>query len=211
MPSSDPVPFSRPLRQAILARHQPAPRAPANDSPETETDPVRPPALVSEEVLKTETAAAYEKGLEAGRSAEKKTQAAALAGMRQELHAILEKVANQGDTLAAEVEALLPDLILEGVGRVLHTLKPEASAVKAIVEELLQGIDADDRNLRLSLHPEDADLLEEVEPDLATRYPGLTLIREPGLHRAECLLESRFGIADARFSAKLNNLRKVLE
>lgn len=211
MPSSEALAFSTPLRQALLARHQPATRA-SGDGKEAEgLSPEGGGGLVAAAYHEQEIRKAYEKGKAEGLVEAQAAHAAEMDRIKGDVHATLEDLNRIASTLASEVEALLPELVLEGVGRVLYSIQPDANEVKGIVDELLSGIDADGQQMRLSMHAEDIKLLKEIDPDLSERFPGLNIIKDAALSRGECFLESRFGLADARFSAKLNNLRKVLE
>ncbi|MFO7724002.1 MAG: FliH/SctL family protein [Oceanipulchritudo sp.] len=209
MPLSEQVSFSRPLKEAVLARHQPGGSGPQD--PEVQVGEVESAQTLSEEQLRTETDRAYKEGFAAGKAEGEAFRDAAMETLRGEVARVLEGIRNESDGLVRELESVLPEFIIEGVGRILYTMEPDAEAVSQTVRDLVSGIDAEDRAMRLSINPEDAELLEEVDPVLHERFPGLTLVKEAGLSRGECFLESRFGISDARYAAKLNNLRKVLE
>lgn len=210
MPLSEQVAFSRPLKEALLARHQPGrPKAvhPGNVEEAEEENPY----TISEEFLKRETERAYEEGFAAGKAKGEATNEVAMEALRREIAKVLEGIQGESDGLVRELESILPEFIIEGVGRILYTMEPDAEAVSETVNDLLKGVDAEDQVMRLSISPKDAELLAEVDPTLGERFPRLTLVTDTGLSRGECFLESRFGIADARYAAKLNNLRKVLE
>lgn len=209
MPLSEQIAFSRPLKEAVLARHRPGEgerEHPGDQSSEEEN-----PYTISEDYLKSETERAYREGFAAGKVEGEDASKAAMDVLRSKISTVLEGIQSESDNLVRELESILPEFILEGVGRILQTTEPDAEAVSATVNDLLKGVDTEDQVIRLSINPKDADLLAEFDPSLGERFPRLTLVRDSGLSRGECFLESRFGIADARFAAKLDNLRKVLK
>jgi len=195
------IQFSQPLRGVLLTRSH------EGDSKDDEAEPTSD--RMDEAVREAQTEA-YARGFEDGRAAEATARERDREAMRRELDEILSSFQRERDGLVTELEALLPQYILEGVGRMLYAMEPDAKAVSRIVRELLHGRDEKDHPMRLTLNSRDAGLLEEIDPALFERFPNLNLIRDDSLHSGECLLESRFGIADARYSAKLANLQKVL-
>lgn len=210
MPLSEQVAFSRPLREAVLARHQPG-RFGAEDLDRGEEVEEENPYTISEDHLKTETERAYNEGFAAGKAKGEATSEAAMEALRNEIAKVLAGIQGESDTLVRELESILPEFIIEGVGRILYGMEPDAEAVSNTVNDLLKGVDTEDQVMRLSINSRDAELLAEVDSSLSVRFPRLSLVKDPSLSRGECFLESRFGIADARYAAKLNNLRKVLE
>lgn len=222
MPLSERVEFTRPLRAAILSRQ-------TADSNGVSAGPEKAETFSKEDInrqlerqkrkLEQAHAQALQKAREEGRRAgreealaESREQAeSARMEQRKHLRAMLEQVDQRVGTLRAEVEDLLPELIVEGVGRVLHAWEPNTAQVKAVVADLLEGFDPENGQYRLSLNAEDWKLLREEEGNNLQRYESLNIREDAGLQRGECYLEGRFGVADARFSAKLQSLREVLE
>jgi len=210
MPLSEQIAFSRPLREAVLARHQPGGFG-VEDSDGVEAAEEENPYTISEEHLKAETERAYKEGFAAGKTKGEAASKAAMVALQGEISKVLEGIQGESDGLVRELESILPEFIIEGVGRILYTMEPDAEAVSKTVNDLLKGVDTEDQVMRLSINPQDAELLAEVDSSLNERFPRLSLVKDTSLSRGECFLESRFGIADARYAAKLNNLRKVLE
>lgn len=153
----------------------------------------------------------YTRGLAEGRKAEKAAVEAAQAKQAQQIAAIMKSLESERLELVNELQAVLPELILEGVARILHGWEPDAETLQKIVHGILAGYDGEDKQSRLSLNPEDLALLKDHNAELEVAYPGLRIIEDGRLQRGECLLEGRFGVTDERHSAKLENLKKVLE
>jgi len=62
----------------------------------------------------------------------------------------------------------------------------------------------------LSVSPRDAALLAKLTPGLESRYPNLRIRPDGALLPGDCQVRSRFGITDARQSAKLAALQHEL-
>jgi len=58
--------------------------------------------------------------------------------------------------------------------------------------------------------PQDADLLENINPEWRKRYPGLQLTRDASLRRGDVMVRSRFGLIDSRQQTKLQALTHSL-
>lgn len=205
MPLSDTVRFSQPLRQAVLRKQA---RTPDPDAEAEARAREEAAALAAREEALRE---AHQKGLAEGRKEAARQAEARMQKLAGEVHAVMASLETERQALTAQVRELLPELVIEGVGRVLYGLEPDGETVHRIITSILDGFDSDDSQMRISLNPEDLTSLKEVAPELAETYPGLRLVPTTDLHRGECLVEGRFGVADARYSAKLSSLRKVME
>jgi flagellar assembly protein FliH len=53
-------------------------------------------------------------------------------------------------------------------------------------------------------------LLETLTPAWSAQYPGLRITPDAALSPGDCQVRSRFGITDARISAKLETLEREL-
>lgn len=126
--------------------------------------------------------------------------------------ASLTELSNLKKQLVQEVEEILPELLIEGAGRLLARWEPDRSSVEAMVEELLVDFDAGDHVMRIHLNPTALETLTEAGAEVFIREnPGLEFIADSRLLPGESTLDGRFGLADARYSAKLKNLKEVLK
>ncbi len=215
MPSSDSVVFGRPLRQAVLAGRPSrdcvgeggsgSGREGASEEP---SEDLR--RRHREEVEKVR-AEAYARGRKEGLAEAEAAHQQELEVLRTRVDVVINGVSEQGTALFRQLEGLLPDLIIEGVGRVLHAWEPEPAMVDRIVQELVAGFDPANARMRLTLNPQDLKALQGNDDSLSHRYPGIEVASNEELARGECYLEGRFGVADARYAAKLRNLREVME
>lgn len=209
MPLSEAVSFSQPLKAAILFRQSRAENSGketcCNNSTEEHEDLSKIQAAEFEVAIEE----AYQRGLADGRKLEAEETRQGLEQLGQEVQGTLEAVVEERRALVPRLRELLPELLVEGVGRVLHGYEPDGSMIQRIVSELLDGFDNQDSRMRLSLNPVDLENLIRLVPDFQNWYPELSLLADGSLHRGECLLDGRFGVVDARHSAKLASLRKV--
>jgi len=143
-----------------------------------------------------EAETAYNNGL--SQQAELCAQAAkALDSLRIDLH--------------KEMQAAVADLVVEATGRLLAAWKPDAKAVEALVEQLLEDFDPADHHMRIRLNTESLQLLDAASISrFKENYTHLEFSGDSRLEPGECLLEGRFGLTDARYSEKLKNLSEVL-
>lgn len=113
--------------------------------------------------------------------------------------------------LIDEMQKAVAELVLEAVGRLLNGWQPDASDVEAMVASLLDDFDAEDHRMRIRLHHETLELLSRASQDrFKEGNPQLEFCGDSRLKPGECILEGRFGLADARYSEKLKNLSAVL-
>ncbi|MBC2595008.1 hypothetical protein H5P28_12140 [Ruficoccus amylovorans] len=192
--------FRLPLRGAWLAA------APQDQSDCPTTNEVSTAEVEAQ--LRLETA------VKQAREEERRQVEAELANEREALNALREgllaRLSEVEADLAGQVEAVLPELIIEGVGRVLKAWQPDADTVRKLVVEILAEHAESHQAARLWISVRDLDLLEAADASLRKSYPNLTLLADAELRSGEFVLESRFGQTDGRFETKVENLRKVL-
>ncbi|MEX0322924.1 MAG: FliH/SctL family protein [Puniceicoccaceae bacterium] len=206
MPSSKSIKFSSALKGVILAKQ-------AEQSLNGNVDPTPDADDLSIEADELGRAAdeAYHRGLEEGKAAMAAEMQARAGEMEKQLEKVMASMVEERNALAVSLQELLPELVVEGVGRILHGLTPDREMMRAIIADILEDFDPEDNKMQLSMHPSDLALMIDPDGRFCEARPGLQLVANDKLHRGECMLDSRFGVTDARFSAKLASLRKVLE
>lgn len=167
------------------------------------------------ELKSYELEAIREKAFQAGaQSAREKAEAiyqSELAGKIELCGRAAGELAELKQDLIAEMHSAVAELVLEAAGRLMEGWEPDEAAVKKIVEALLEDFDPGDHRMRIRLHPESLELLSSsTTAEFAQSYPQLEFTGDAHLKPGECLLEGRFGLADARYSEKLKNLSQVL-
>lgn len=149
--------------------------------------------------------AAFKAGQEQAKQAMREQVDAARALQDKTLNRLQEMEAE----LKQEVEAALPDLIIEGVRRMIESWQPETAEVEQQVEQMLSSFEGDSGPLRVWLSSAAMKHMNTLQQDLEQKFPGLSLIEDSDLKSGECYASGRFGLIDGRYESKLKSLRKV--
>ena len=112
--------------------------------------------------------------------------------------------------LLGQLRTALPDLALELARRLLAGFEPPPELLEKLCVEALEQLYPERDNLELSVSPRDAALLAKLTPGLESRYPNLRIRPDGALAPGDCQVRSRFGITDARQSAKLAAIQHEL-
>jgi flagellar assembly protein FliH len=114
--------------------------------------------------------------------------------------------------LIQENELALISLALESAQKIVAGLPVDAQMVEAVVREALQQVE-DTAEVTIQLHPDDLALMKDNNSPLLNGLPEtgpLRFISSPEITRGGCLVQTRFGLIDARRETKLEQLRKAL-
>lgn len=137
-----------------------------------------------------------------------------LVEFRAEVQALQEGLFQRLSATEAEMQTQLreslPSLAVELARRLLAGYEPTAEQVMKLCEETLAQLYPERDDLELFLSPRDAALLEQLNVDWKTRHPGLKVTVDAALGPGDCQVRSRFGLTDARRSAKLETLTREL-
>ncbi len=144
----------------------------------------------------------YQAGMERA-EAELRARSAAIDERVQRLDSLLALIARPLESLDAEVERELVELAL-AVGKQLarRELRTEPTQIIAIVRESLAQLPLAAREVRVHLHPEDA---QTVRERLAAGggERAWTLIEDPTMTRGGCLVQSEASRIDARLESRI--------
>jgi flagellar assembly protein FliH len=111
-----------------------------------------------------------------------------------------------------ETESALIQLALESAQKIIAGLPVDAATVEAVVREALAQVE-DTAEMSVQLHPADLALLHQHESSLLKSSPGAGTLRFTGsadVTRGGCIVQTRFGLIDARREIKVEQLRKAL-
>ncbi len=111
-----------------------------------------------------------------------------------------------------ECEQALVALALEAAQRILSGLPVSSEMIEAAVKEACAQA-ADSTELHVQLHAEDLALLQKVNSPLLLPQGGrepLHFHTSPHVTRGGCLVQTRFGVIDARRETKLEVLKNTL-
>lgn len=164
----------------------------------------------SEAELTARDNAAYHRGIDAARALADQQMVEFRHDMEHVGDGILKKLAAIEPTLVAQLRDALPALALDISRRLLAGYEPAPEVVSRLCEEALAELFPERENLELAVSARDAALLEKIQPDWLSRYPGLRIRVESTLRPGDCQVRSRFGLTDARLQTKLTALERNL-
>lgn len=144
----------------------------------------------------------YQAGMERAQ-AEIRAQLGAIEERVQRLDAVLSLMARPLETLDAEVERELVELAL-AVGKQLarRELRAEPAQIIAIVREALAQLPLAAREVRVHLHPEDAQTVRE-RLAAGTGERAWSVVEDPTLTRGGCIVQSEMSRIDARMESRI--------
>ena len=125
---------------------------------------------------------------------------------------ILQTLSQTIPTLARQSEEGLIRLALEAVGKIVAGIPVKAPLIEATIREAIREIE-DASEVTVQLHPEDLALLKKSNSPLMSAETDGALLRFSSSHeitRGGCVVQTRFGLVDARREAKLDKLSKTI-
>jgi flagellar assembly protein FliH len=124
----------------------------------------------------------------------------------ERLEQLLECLSEPLRELDDQVEQELLKLVIAIVRQLVRReVKSDPNLIVGVVREALSILPVASRNVRLSLHPEDADLIREVYA-LADTEVGWTLIEDPVVTRGGCKVVTDSSQIDATLDSRLTSL-----
>jgi flagellar assembly protein FliH len=111
-----------------------------------------------------------------------------------------------------EGETALINLALETAKKMIAGLPVNAEMVEAVVREALQQVE-DTAEIIIQLHPDDLALLRQHNAPVLAGLPETGPLRftgSPEVTRGGCIVQTRFGLVDARRETKIKQLRQTL-
>jgi len=111
-----------------------------------------------------------------------------------------------------ETETTLINLALEAAQKIVAGLPITVKQVEAVVREALRQVE-DTAEIIIQLHPEDLALLRKHNAALLEGLPETGPLRFVGsaeVTRGGCIVQTRFGLVDARRETKMEQLRQTV-
>lgn len=189
---ADTILFERPLRDVCLL--------------------VGSPAQDWQQFLQERELAAFENGRRAGESAlneqllrQRNETVALQRGILDSLQTAMPKVAH-------EAESALIDLALEAAKKIVAGMAVDVVMVETTVREALRQAE-DTAEIIIQLHPDDLALLRQHQAEILNGLPESGPLRfSPAseIGRGGCIIQTRFGLIDARRETKIEQLRQSL-
>ncbi len=189
---SDTIPFRRPLRDARLLTGA--------------------PSQEWQELLKQRESAAYERGQEDAEralSAQLMQQRTEMAELQQ---GVVEALRNALPQVVLEAQTALVQLALVAAEKLVAGLPISPELVEAVIREALQQVE-DSAEIVIQLNPDDLALLRKNNTPILKGLPDsgpLRFISAAEVTRGGCLVQTRFGLLDARRETKLAQLKQSL-
>jgi flagellar assembly protein FliH len=156
--------------------------------------------------------AAFENGRRAGESAlneqllrQRNETIELQRGILSSLQTVLPKVAH-------EAETALIDLALESARKIVAGMPVDAALVEGTVREALRQAE-DTAEIVIQLHPDDLGLLRQHQSEVLNGLPESGPLRfspSSEMTRGGCVIQTRFGLVDARRETKIEQLRQSL-
>lgn len=171
------------------------------------------PALEAEHRMREADANAYERGR---RDAEKALREQLLQQRSEllEMHqGVVDSLRRAVSQVVTETEDALLNLALEAAQRLIAGLPVSPEMLEAVVREALSHVE-DNTEITVHLHAEDLALLRKHDSPLLRGSPESGTMRFVGsaeIARGDCLVQTRFGLLDARRETKLQQLRDSLK
>lgn len=156
--------------------------------------------------------AGYERGRKDGEKALRE-QLVQLRNETVELHkGVLQALKGAVHQVVSDTEDTLIQLTVESAQKLVADMPVSPEMTEAVVREALRRVE-DTAEIIVQLNPEDLALLRQHESPLLQDSPDSGPIRfasSQDVTRGGCLVQTRFGVIDARRETKVEQLRKTL-
>jgi len=164
------------------------------------------------EHLREREQSAYEKGWREGQRALGEQLLQQRNEMVELQKGVVESMQRTLPQMIQESESTLINLALESAQKIVAGMPVDSAMVEAVVREALKQVE-DTAEIVIQLHPDDLALLRKNESALLKGLPETGPLRFAGaseVTRGGCIVQTRFGMLDARRETKLEQLRKTL-
>jgi flagellar assembly protein FliH len=171
-----------------------------------------PPESAQENRARADEQAAYERG----RLDAEKNLGEQLLQQRNELlelqQGVLESLRNAVPEVIQQTEGALFQIALESAKKIVAGIPIEPALVEAVVREAV-GQTKETAEITIQLHPDDLALLHKHPSPILQGLPEagpLKFIGSSEITRGGCLVQTRFGLLDARRETKIEQLRESI-
>lgn len=159
-----------------------------------------------------EVRAAYERGRADGESQLALQLVQQRAEVQQLLEGVVQSLKNAVPQIARDTEQHMVGLSLEIAQKLVADLPISVEVIEAAVQDALSQVEGT-AELHVRLHPADYELLQQMNSSLLASGAESRSVRfhsSPEVTRGGCLVQTRFGIVDARRETKLDLLKRSL-
>jgi flagellar assembly protein FliH len=120
-------------------------------------------------------------------------------------------VGAQHATLLEQVRALVPQLVMEAVARILGGTAPDREAVIRIVDDLLGELAPTGESIEVQLNAHDFELINGYEENLRELFPAISFRASGELQPGDAVVRSRFGVIDGRLGTKFRAVEALFQ
>ena len=169
--------------------------------------------LDGETLRQEDLKASYERGKQEGERALGEQLVKQRAELQELQNGVLAALRQTLPQVARECERTLVALALEVAQKLVAGLPIAVDTVEAAVREACAQVEAGTEHT-VQLHPDDLALLQSAHSPLLLPSGGADRVRfesAPQVTRGGCLVQTRFGVIDARRETKLHNLQNSLQ
>jgi flagellar assembly protein FliH len=155
---------------------------------------------------------AYEKGFEQGKKDGEALGRKAYEIQAERFSAVIDAIRHKGEELLAGYEPVLVELVLNiSKALVRHELTATPEVVCACLEQAL-AMAVKGMPIRVHLHPEDLELIQQVETPSNEETTGhiLEFMADSSVERGGCLLETDMGVVDATLTTQWRTVSQVM-
>jgi len=156
--------------------------------------------------------AAYERGRNDGERALSEQLLQQRSEMVELQNGILNSLRRAVPEVIRETEATLIHLALESAQKIVAGLPISAELIEAVVREAVRQVE-DTADVTIQLNPDDLALLRKHNSPVLSEVSGsgqLRFVSSSEVTRGGCLVQTRFGLIDARRETKVEQLKQTL-
>jgi flagellar assembly protein FliH len=170
------------------------------------------PALNWEDLLRQCEAAAYAQGRRDGETALNEQLVRQRAELAELQTGVLMSLQNAIPEVVGATERAVIHLALESAQKIVAQLPIDVGLVEAVVREALEKV-KDTAEVAVHLNPDDLALLRHTQSAVPAGTPEMSTIKfvaAPEVTRGGCLVQTRFGLIDARREGKWEHLTQSI-
>jgi flagellar assembly protein FliH len=170
------------------------------------------PAERWEELLRAREEAGYQRGRRDGENSLSQQLVQQRAEISELQRGILESLNRAVPQVIQESESAMVSIALEAAGRIVAGLPISVELVEGVISEALRQV-KDSAEAIVQLHPEDLALLRKHDSKTLNDLPNagpLRFVTSSDVTRGGCIVQTRFGLIDARREVKLEQLSRTV-
>ncbi len=190
---SETIALPKPLRDVLLT----SPKSPASPAPHPTPDPWQ---------------ASYDLGRIDGEKALSEQLLKQRAETQELFQGLLTSLRQAVPQVVRDTESMVISLALEVAQKLVANMPVSAAMVEAAVQDALGQVEGT-AQVTVRLHPADLELLQNANSPLLVSGEGSNEFRflgSPEVTRGGCLVQTRFGMVDARRETKFDLLKRNL-